>query len=139
MTQLAGIPIRRVHSVHIHQICLDIVLRSADANTSDNSRIYGRACIGQYLSGMLLQRLPVLNGTGRKLEFILFRLTSRTFLYRQTTKFTAELLRRNVEAALQLDFKIGLFLLIWQGIVILDDSLMLVNFSFLKSKNVVQI
>ena len=80
VAQLAGIPIRRVYAIHIHQVCADIVLRSTDADTPDDSRIYGWAGIGQYLSGMLLQRLPVLNGTGRELKFVLLRLTRRAFL-----------------------------------------------------------
>ena len=44
-----------------------------------------------------------------------------------------------MEAALQLNFKVGLFLLIRQSIVILHNGLMLVNFPFLKTQNVVQI
>ena len=110
MAKLAGIPIRRVNAVHIHQVSADIILRATDADTPDNSRIYGWAGIGQYLSGMLLQCLPILNGTGRKLKFILLRLTRRTFLLRQDTKFTAELLWRNVKAALQLNLKVGLIM-----------------------------
>lgn len=95
MTQLAGIPVRRVYTVHIHKICAYISSRIANPDTSYNRRVFDRAGIGQNLGNMFLQRLPVFYGSCRKLKFILLRFAGRSFFERPAPSFTVSPIKSN--------------------------------------------